>query len=132
MMPRIESLHWLKIYWLLLVRFKVFLHTSIKLAKVNFKINILCVFLITVQEYVSRIDGHPELQDKLCHRSYETDSKGQSKTPLFPVHLPPEEVHIGVKSGKLLRGTFFASRDNFLEGSVNIDGVDMTVSINLQ
>ncbi|KAF4520987.1 hypothetical protein B566_EDAN002483 [Ephemera danica] len=81
----------------------------------------------SMQEYVSTIESHPELLDKLCHRSFVTDSQGQSKTPLFPVHLAPEDVHIGVRSGKLLRGTFFASRDNFLEGSVNVDGADMTV-----
>lgn len=73
------------------------------------------------------MDDHLSLLDKLCQRNYTTDSQGNSKAPLFPVHLTPEQVHLGIKSGKLLQGTFFASRDNFLEGSVNVDGLDKMV-----
>jgi hypothetical protein len=84
--------------------------------------------MFAVRDYVSTMDKHQSLLDKLCQRSYFTDAQGNSKAPLFPVHLTPEQVHVGIKSGKLVQGTFFASRDNFLEGNVNVDGIEKMVN----
>lgn len=64
------------------------------------------------------------LLDKLCKRSYTLDSQGPD---IFPCHLTPTEIHDGISSGKLLQGTFLASRENFLEGNVNVEGREHAV-----
>ena len=66
------------------------------------------------------------LLDKLSRKSYDVD--GDSKEPLFPCHLSPSQLHDGIKSGKFKQGTFLASRENFLEGSVNVEGMEKFVS----
>lgn len=47
---------------------------------------------------------------------------------LFLEHLPLSRIQAGIKSGSLLQGTFRASRDNYLEATVFIqgDGEDST------
>lgn len=47
---------------------------------------------------------------------------------LYPPHLPPQQIHDGIKNGKILQGSFVASRDNYLEGSVNVEGYEKFVS----
>jgi exosome complex exonuclease DIS3/RRP44 len=37
---------------------------------------------------------------------------------VFPAHLPLSEVQRGLKSGRLVQGTYQASRENYLEGNV--------------
>lgn len=78
----------------------------------------------SVADYVKSLVDHPELQDKLAHKNYDLES---SKVALFPPHLPPNEIHIGIKNGKILQGSFMASRENYLEGSVNVEGYDKFV-----
>lgn len=73
------------------------------------------------------MDNAPGLLDKLSKRSFVLE--GNSKEPLFPLHLSPSEIQEGIKAGKLLQGTFLASRENFLEGSVNVEGFEKFVSI---
>ena len=46
---------------------------------------------------------------------------------LYPEHLPPAQILSGIKSGKLLQGTFYASRENFLEGSVSVEGQEQSI-----
>ena len=46
---------------------------------------------------------------------------------LYPEHLPPAQILSGIKSGKLLQGTFYASRENFLEGSVSVEGPEQSI-----
>jgi exosome complex exonuclease DIS3/RRP44 len=58
--------------------------------------------------------------------TYELLTGGQE--PLFPLHDTPSQIHEGIKSGKLLQGSFLASRENFLEGHVNVEGQDKMVS----
>ncbi|CAB3364764.1 Hypothetical predicted protein [Cloeon dipterum] len=82
---------------------------------------------LSMKEYVETLEKHPFLLDKLSHKSYDADADGKLRAPLFPAHLSAEQVHIGIKSGKLLQGVFYASRDNFLEGTVNVDGMDKSV-----
>jgi len=67
------------------------------------------------------------LEDKLCRRNFEVE--GQNKNPLFPLHLTPFQIQDGIKSGRLVQGTFLASRENYLEGSVNVEGMEKFVSI---
>lgn len=83
------------------------------------------ILAISVDEYVKSLTEHPLLQDKLKHKTYEVES---SKNALFPPHLSPAEIHEGIKSGALLQGSFMASRENYLEGSVNVEGIEKFVS----
>lgn len=46
---------------------------------------------------------------------------GSSKV-LFPEHLPLSRIQAGIKSGAFLQGTFRASRDNYLEATVFVQG----------
>lgn len=82
---------------------------------------ILCC---TVAEYVRGLDNHPALQDKLSLKDF---SSAANKAAIFPPHLTPNEIHEGMKSGKLLQGSFLASRENYLEGFVNVEGMEKTV-----
>jgi len=45
------------------------------------------------------------------------------------LHLTPAEIHDGIKNGRFLRGSFLASRENFLEEFVNIDKFEESVII---
>lgn len=82
--------------------------------------------LFSVQDYVASLTDSGFLQDKLCKRNYVLE--GENKTPLFPPHLTPTQIHDGIKSGKFLQGSFLASRENCLEGSVNVEGREKFVS----
>lgn len=77
-----------------------------------------------MEDYIASLENSSFLLDKLCKRSYTLDTQGRE---LFPCHLTPVEVHDGVSSGKLLQGTFLASRENFLEGNVNVEGSEKPV-----
>lgn len=84
---------------------------------------ILCC---SVGDYVKAMDEHPTLQDKLSLKDY---SMAGNKVAIFPPHLTITEIHDGIKSGKLLQGSFMASRENYLEGSVNVEGYEKFVSL---
>lgn len=45
-----------------------------------------------------------------------------SSKVLFPEHLHLSRVQTGIKSGSFVQGTFRASRDNYLEATVFIQG----------
>lgn len=80
----------------------------------------------SVGDYVKGLTDHPALQDKLCHKDYSIDSQ---KVAIFPPHLTPNEIHEGIKSGKYHQGSFLASRENYLEGFVNVEGIEKSVRI---
>lgn len=79
-----------------------------------------------MQDYVGSLENAGFLIDKLCRKEYILD--GDGRNPLFPSHLTPAQIHEGIKSGKLLQGSFLASRENFLEGSVNCESLEKFVS----
>ena len=81
-------------------------------------------FVIAVGEYVKSLSDGQNLEDKLSHRNFICEGK----TALFPSHLTPTEILAGVKAKKLLQGAFLASRENFLEGQVNVEGYDKPVT----
>eukprot|EP00794_Sanderia_malayensis_P006904 gene6904-7682_t len=86
----------------------------------------------TVHEYVDSIEGCPDLSERLAR----SGSKKEQETGvfiggkvLFPEHLPLSGIQRGIKSGKYLQGTFFASRENYLEGSVRVADRDEPIFI---
>jgi len=62
-----------------------------------------------VSDYVKNVEGCPELEDRLSQHSttYELQTAGQES--LFPLHPTPSQIYEGIKSGKLLQGSFLAS-----------------------
>ncbi|KAK7901150.1 hypothetical protein WMY93_017919 [Mugilogobius chulae] len=72
------------------------------------------------EEYIKSLIANPELVDRLALTN---DEKNEiSKKVLFPEHLPLSKVQAGIKAGTFLQGTFRASRDNYLEGTVFVHG----------
>ena len=82
----------------------------------------------TVFEYCDALLDCPGLVDKLSKRDVTTTTKSQI---IFPEHLSISKIHAGIRSGKLLQGTFQASRENYLEGSVSaqVDGTEKWILI---
>ncbi|GLV32990.1 Dis3 [Carabus blaptoides fortunei] len=79
---------------------------------------------VSVSEYVKQLPSHDKLEDKLARKDFHALDEGKD---LFPQHLTTYQIHEGIKSGTLLQGTFHASRENFLEGFVNVDGHEESI-----
>ncbi|XP_059621933.1 exosome complex exonuclease RRP44 [Phlebotomus argentipes] len=79
---------------------------------------------LTIEQYVKSLKSHPELQDKLAQKFSDIDG---NKPDLFPLHLSPAQIHEGVRSGKLLQGSFVRSRENYLEGFVSVEEMDKSI-----
>lgn len=77
-----------------------------------------------VTDYVNGLKDCPKLQDKLSAKGF---SSNDSKLAIYPPHLTVGAIHEGIKSGKLLQGSFQASRENYLEGFVNVEGMEKPV-----
>lgn len=80
-----------------------------------------------MEEYIKNLENANLLADKLSKRDF--DSVVDSKN-LFPNHLAFSEIHAKIQQKILHQGTFKASRDNFLEGYVNVQGFDEPVITN--
>lgn len=78
----------------------------------------------TVGDYIRGLNKFPTLQDKLAVKGFSSQDK---KEAIFPPHLTVTEIHDGIKSAKLLQGSFAASRENYLEGFVNVEGMEKSV-----
>lgn len=78
----------------------------------------------TVGDYVRSLEKYPTLQDKLSLKGF---SSQDNKEAIFPPHLTVTEIHDGIKSGQFLQGGFLASRENYLEGFVNVEGMEKSV-----
>lgn len=72
------------------------------------------------EEYIKSLIANPELVDCLALTNNEKNEI--SSRVLFPEHLPLSRIQAGIKSGTYLQGTFRASRDNYLEATVFIQG----------
>ena len=80
------------------------------------------ISVATCEDYVRAMTGFPNLVDKLSKPSSSESFDGDSKKKMiFPQHLGPNEINIGIKSKKLFQGIFYLSRTNYLEGK-NIFG----------
>lgn len=82
----------------------------------------------TVGDYVRGLNKYPTLQDKLSLKGFSSQS---NKEAIFPPHLTITQIHDGIKNGKILQGSFAASRENYLEGFVNVEGMEKSVSVNI-
>ena len=51
----------------------------------------------------------------------------QGSKVLFPEHLHLSEIQRGIKSSRYQQGNFLASRENYLEANVAVDGMDKMV-----
>jgi hypothetical protein len=90
---------------------------------------LFCLILcFAVSDYVRNVEDCPGLEDRLSQHNTTYELQGGGREPLFPSHLTPSQIHQGIKSRKLLQGSFLASRENFLEGQVNVEGQDKMVS----
>ncbi|XP_045447025.1 exosome complex exonuclease RRP44 [Melitaea cinxia] len=78
----------------------------------------------SVKDYIENVNGYAGLVDKL---SKNVIPESVSKDALYPAHLTPTQIHTGIRSGKLHQGTFHASRDNFLEGNVTVNGFEKSI-----
>ncbi|CAH2991712.1 unnamed protein product [Chilo suppressalis] len=72
----------------------------------------------SVKDYIENVNGFVGLIDKL---SKNVIPETCSKDALYPAHFTPTQIHTGIRNGKLYQGTFHASRDNFLEGTVSVN-----------
>uniref|UniRef100_A0A3B5LQ12 Protein DIS3 homolog n=1 Tax=Xiphophorus couchianus TaxID=32473 RepID=A0A3B5LQ12_9TELE len=98
---------------------KVVLLTNDQGNKLKAEENGLAVYKF--DEYIKSLIGNPELVDCLALSNDDKNEVTSSKV-LFPEHLPLSKVQVGIKSGSFLQGTFRASRDNYLEATVFVQG----------
>uniref|UniRef100_A0A3B4V0U7 Protein DIS3 homolog n=1 Tax=Seriola dumerili TaxID=41447 RepID=A0A3B4V0U7_SERDU len=73
------------------------------------------------EEYIKSLIANLELVDRLALSNDDKNEITTSKV-LFPEHLPLSRIQAGIKSGSFLQGTFRASRDNYLEATVFVQG----------
>ncbi|XP_075920884.1 exosome complex exonuclease RRP44-like [Petromyzon marinus] len=72
-----------------------------------------------LEEYVRRLLDNPELIDRLA---LATEQDVVESRVIFPEHLPLSQLQQGVRSGRFVQGTFLASRENYLEGTLRVRG----------
>lgn len=80
----------------------------------------------SVGDYVKSLSQTPHLQDKLCIKDFTSEANSK---PIFPPHLTVIQIHDGIKNGRFYQGSFMASRENFLEGSVNVECFEKAILI---
>jgi len=82
------------------------------------------LYIFIARDYVAGIETNQGLVDKISQKTVSDRADGIN---VFPPHLTPLQLQDGIRSGRLLQGTFHQSRDNYLEGSVNVEGRDQFV-----
>ena len=84
---------------------------------------------VNIQSYVEAMLMNVDmLVDKLNKTGSGSNSEINRKF-LFPEHLSPAQINLGIKTGDLFQGVFYLSRTNFQEGSINCEGFDHPVLI---
>ncbi|XP_065222316.1 exosome complex exonuclease RRP44 [Planococcus citri] len=84
------------------------------------------LFAASIEDYVNCLHDSKGVEDKISKADCSFDDTSKE---LFPCHLTPVQIHDGIKSGKLLQGSFQASRDNFLEGQVNVESFEKPILV---
>lgn len=82
------------------------------------------ILVASAAEYVKSLEDFPLLMDKLSHKSFDSEKQA---LPQYPPHLSMKELLEGLRQKKLLQGAFQASRENYLEGSVNVESFEKGV-----
>ncbi|OQV16180.1 Exosome complex exonuclease RRP44 [Hypsibius exemplaris] len=82
---------------------------------------------MTVFDYVGALKTSEPLLDVLAKPSTLEDLK--TSTFHYPPHLKPSVIQAGLKSAKYFQGKFHASRENYLEATVSVEGLDKSVLI---
>lgn len=95
-----------------------FAHLKYKLSWMKY---IYLIFICAVTKYVENLSGNENLVDKLAKKEFQ---EKVNATDIFPPHFTMVEIDAGIKESRLHQGTFRASRDNFLEGSVNLQSFE--------
>ena len=83
----------------------------------------------TALEYAKSLTDHPSLVDRLANQEQDMDNAQKREKTLFPEHLPLSAIQTGLKSGKYHQGTFQGSRQNYLEGHVNVASMEKWVFV---
>ena len=88
----------------------------------------------TTYQYAASVKEHPALLDRLSRASdasEENEMEGADAKAKFllPEHLALSVIQSGIKSGKVLQGTFQASRDNRFEGYVSAPSLEQWVLV---
>lgn len=84
------------------------------------------ILVATATDYVKSLEDFPLLVDKLSHKTFQNEKQA---LPQYPPHLSMKEILDGLRHKKLLQGAFQASRENYLEGSVNVESYQKDVSM---
>ncbi|KAM8705694.1 hypothetical protein ACLKA7_010057 [Drosophila subpalustris] len=84
------------------------------------------ILVSTAADYVKSLEDFPMLADKLSQKTFENEKQA---LPQYPPHLSMKELLEGFRQKKLLQGAFQASRENYLEGSVNVESFEKGILI---
>ena len=82
----------------------------------------------TVLDYVQSLTNAPHLLDRLAQEDDPDTGMGTNKK-LYPEHLGLSVIQMGLKSGKYLQGSFQASRENHLEGFINVYSMEKWILV---
>lgn len=83
----------------------------------------------TLLEYAHSLTAAPHLLDRLAQDEDDSELDSGHNKKLYPEHLGLSVVQAGLKSGKYLQGGFQASRENHLEGFVNVHSMEKWVLV---
>ena len=83
----------------------------------------------TILEYVHSLINAPHLLDRLAQEEDSDIGLDNGNKKLYPEHLGLSVIQTGLKSGKYLQGTFQASRENRLEGFVNVYSMEKWIIV---
>ncbi|XP_065830187.1 exosome complex exonuclease RRP44-like isoform X2 [Oscarella lobularis] len=80
------------------------------------KASLAGLLTFTMRQYVESLSDYPELVDKLSQAEEGNTKRDGDSEKVFPEYLSSARLHAGIKSGKLVQGTYQAKRNNYLEG----------------
>lgn len=95
------------------------------------KASSMALDVYTVHDYANSLTEHPAIVDQLSHcgRGEENQGSSSKNSVIYPEHLALSTIQSGLKSGRYLQGVFQGSRENYLEGFVNVTSLERFVLI---
>lgn len=76
--------------------------------------------VLSIRDYIGSLYGFEDLIDKINVGAFNDLSLNQEKF-MYPAYLAQSELQVGIRNGKLLKGVFHVSSDNYKEASVIIN-----------